>query len=338
VLLRGCQIVGNSGAVEYNPDNYAYITVEVDDCLLIGNSGPLVSPVDRGFSGPILFEGCVMTDNSSYGGPLFYSGDVQVRNSILWDNVEDWPSYMMVTYSCIENGSSGAGNIAADPLFVSLPSEGLDGIWGTNDDSWDLRLQPGSPCIDAGSNPAALVSTTSSDYDGQLRFHDDTATLDTGLTGGLGGMAVVDMGAFEFDSVQTPWTDLQLGGGPTNWITNLYANPITFMGNASFAASGSLGSGEETTLRVETPIADPGRQCLIIVGTAKVDMPVFGGTLVPSPDVIVSRLTDSSGVVELKFGWPVGLPSGFPLYYQAWVDTTGTATFTSSNALLSEVP
>ena len=44
------------------------------------------------------------------------------------------------------------GNSSADPLF--LDADGLDNIPGTEDD--DLRLQSGSPAIDAGDNAALL--------------------------------------------------------------------------------------------------------------------------------------------------------------------------------------
>ena len=44
-------------------------------------------------------------------------------------------------YSDVQSGWPGQGNIDADPLFVD-PANG------------DLRLVPGSPCIDAGDNTA----------------------------------------------------------------------------------------------------------------------------------------------------------------------------------------
>ena len=44
----------------------------------------------------------------------------------------------MVTYSDIQGGYAGEGNIDADPLFVA-PDDG------------DYHLSAGSPCIDAGS-------------------------------------------------------------------------------------------------------------------------------------------------------------------------------------------
>ena len=47
------------------------------------------------------------------------------------------------------------GTFLVDPAFIRSPSVGPDGVWATTDDDYgDLRLQAGSPCIDAGDNSA----------------------------------------------------------------------------------------------------------------------------------------------------------------------------------------
>ena len=81
------------------------------------------------------------------------------------------------------------GNISDDPLCVD--ADGADDVAGTEDD--DLRLLPGSPCIDAGSNGAVPVDVLT-DLDGLPRFIDDPLTGDTGA----GAPPVVDMGAYEY--------------------------------------------------------------------------------------------------------------------------------------------
>ena len=54
----------------------------------------------------------------------------------------------LITFSDIQGGWSGTGNINLEPLFFD--ADGTDNVIGTLDD--DLRLQPGSPCIDAGTS------------------------------------------------------------------------------------------------------------------------------------------------------------------------------------------
>jgi len=65
-------------------------------------------------------------------------GSVSVFNSILWNNTTSMYGLPAITYSNVEGGLSGTGNINADPVFVDT----LSG---------DFNLQINSPCIDAGN-------------------------------------------------------------------------------------------------------------------------------------------------------------------------------------------
>ena len=91
-------------------------------------------------------------------------------------------------------------------------SPGLDGVWGTADDTYaDLHLLPGSACIDAGSNADVPADTADLDGDGNTaeplpfdlagagRFADDPYTADTGA----GVAPIVDIGAYEYHSGDT---------------------------------------------------------------------------------------------------------------------------------------
>ena len=79
-----------------------------------------------------------------------------------------------ITYSNIEGGWPGVGNIDANPLFVD--PDGDDDLPGTEDDN--LRLLNRSPCVNVGDNGAVVGMT---DADGLPRI----------MFGG------VDMGAYE---------------------------------------------------------------------------------------------------------------------------------------------
>lgn len=81
-----------------------------------------------------------------------------------------------VTFSNIEGGLAGQGNIDDDPLFVD--SLGADP---------DFHLRLGSPCIDAGNAAASGVPAV--DMDGHPR----------GIDGDLDTVAGIDMGADEVD-------------------------------------------------------------------------------------------------------------------------------------------
>ncbi len=122
------------------------------------------------------------TAEAEGGGMSNYDGSNPVlTNVIMWgDTAYTDPeianytgSTPVVTYSDIQGGYTGTGNINADPRFVHAASG-------------NLRLQPGSPCIDAGNN-AAVPAGVTTDLDGNPRIVD----------GNGDGNAVVDMGAYE---------------------------------------------------------------------------------------------------------------------------------------------
>ena len=147
---------------------------------------------------------CTFSGNSAVdiGGGIYsrYDSRPTLANCILWGNMaptgpqlnDDPDSTTTAFFSCIADGWLGVGNLNSDPLFVD--PNGPDGIAGTLDD--DLRLQPGSPCIDAGISLAGDFE----DLDGNYRTVNDPNTPDTGF-----GSPVTDMGAYEFGS--TPLRD-----------------------------------------------------------------------------------------------------------------------------------
>jgi hypothetical protein len=92
-----------------------------------------------------VLENCTVygnTASSSGGGYTFFSATANtIHNSILWGNLPDTIDSMgpqpTVTYSDIEGGYLGTGNIVVDPLLWA-PLTG------------DFHLKAGSPCIDTG--------------------------------------------------------------------------------------------------------------------------------------------------------------------------------------------
>jgi hypothetical protein len=139
---------------------------------------------------------CTIVGNTSRagaGGLVVVGTDVQAANSILWDNsaaqIDVAGGTFTATYSDIEGGWEGTGNIDGDPLLAE-----------------DGMALAGSPAIDAGDTTALPADEFDLDGDGDVREpvpldlagmprrRDDPATRDTGL----GDRPIVDMGAFEF--------------------------------------------------------------------------------------------------------------------------------------------
>jgi hypothetical protein len=79
---------------------------------------------------------------------LLWSGHLTITNSIMWNNALNLqgdppcPTCFTVSYSDIQGGWAGTGNIDAGPLFLDAGSG-------------DYHLGAGSPCIDTGTNVGA---------------------------------------------------------------------------------------------------------------------------------------------------------------------------------------
>jgi hypothetical protein len=201
-----CTFTGNTaedgGAVRIAAG--AQASVAIDDCLFSGNvatrygGAVRIEPYIGTSTTPTLrLNNCTFAFNLGlYGCTLSLGGESTgtIQNCILYGGQEyqiftEAIGTLSIEYSLVKPAFSGAGNIDADPMFYRNPSPGADGTWGTGDDDYgDLRLQPGSPCIDAGSN-SAVPSDLTTDLDGNPRILDFPGVHDPG--------AIVDMGAYE---------------------------------------------------------------------------------------------------------------------------------------------
>lgn len=107
------------------------------------------------------------------------------------------------------------------------------------------------------------------------------------------------------------------------------------LGTPSLTASGTLVPNELTCVTVQDAL--PSSQAYVVVGFTPAGAPTLGGTLVPSPDVIVGPLpVDASGAVSFDFRWP-DLPPCTRSWWQAWVVDPGALQgFSASGALVSQ--
>ncbi len=151
-----------------------------------------------------------------------------VVNSIFWENTDAVAAPLTgvtVDRSIVQGGFAGGTAIFdADPLFVTPPTRGSDGIVGTADDSiGDITLRKNSPGVDRG-NSAASSSTI--DLLGNPRRRDVPSNLNTG-TGG--SATFIDLGAVETQTVQVDITAR---------ISEITEHPAVI--NFDVVASGSL--------------------------------------------------------------------------------------------------
>lgn len=204
--LINCSFLGNvDGNAVYNEISNPVLV----NCEFSGNSyGSWGAGVYNDYNSHATLINCTFTQNHAIGLYGEDGSSSTIVNCIFWGN---WDSEskseqtqltggtLAVSHSCIQglDTLAGHGNIGERPWFVDV--DGPDDIPGTADD--DLRQWPGSPCIDAGTNGALPPDTADLDRDGNTT---EPIPFDRhGLTrrikdGDRDGLAVVDMGAYEF--------------------------------------------------------------------------------------------------------------------------------------------
>ncbi len=181
-VFSHCEITGNGLGVE--------MWAHSDTRTILRNSGTFRNCLIAGsrrdgiYSGYPTLENCTVADNLGYGVNSLLA---EITNSIIYFNHEGRENVRLqnarstVTYSDVQGGWPGAGNIDADPQFVTqgfwtaragpsvAPGPFPDTVWVAGDyhlksQGWSWDAQQGqwmyddatSPCIDTGDPAAPL--------------------------------------------------------------------------------------------------------------------------------------------------------------------------------------
>lgn len=285
-LIRGNVISGNTvssgaqgGGIWLVNQSNASITQN----LIIGNSastgGGVYWLVPSGAQGPLLVNNTIADNDSAQGSGVFADGyDAQARlfnnlivakpgqTALYCGNFNDLNAPIIqfnniyapggAAYGGICSNVTGtSGNISADPLFAN-PVGG------------NYRLSNGSSSIDAASNAAAGLPAL--DMDGRTRITD----------GDGNGVAVVDMGTYEFGTNPVSITVSNNVGGPVTHFTG--SPPPTFSVTLANAGPGAAAIAMSTILSKDpnsftlaiggsapcssmAPVLAPGESCTLLV-------------------------------------------------------------------------
>ena len=183
-IFKNCVFATNSavqGGAIYSTSQPGVARLSFTNCHFIRNAA---STAGGAFYGAV----------TNGGGPPMNRNEFYLTNCLVWDNTApDQPmfksqlyegantSQLTATYSDIQAGFTGTGNLNQDPLFV-------DATMG------DYHLRAGSPAINGGEPTSTTATVSDKDLDGNARIVN----------------SIIDMGAFEYAASPLPVSLLTL--------------------------------------------------------------------------------------------------------------------------------
>ncbi|WP_193214306.1 right-handed parallel beta-helix repeat-containing protein [Luteolibacter marinus] len=223
VSIANCSILGNRSSEAGGGVHLRNAPASFTNCSFQGNLGSRGGAVFVSHGFPPNFTNCSFQGNRGQvlSGGVGCPNDSQLTftNCILWNNAlgtstSDPASSVSGSFTfshCLVQNlhPAGTGNLDGtlpgnDPLFVSE----VDPLSAPHDSGGDLRLQPGSPAIDAGDDSASSEIT---DLAGNPRFADG----DSDTT------ATIDLGAYEMPPTRIVTSDADSGTGSLREILAL---------------------------------------------------------------------------------------------------------------------
>jgi len=165
-LLTNCKFIGNWAYEEGGGMLNYRSSPTLINCTFTGNSASIGGGIANWISCRPTLINCTFTSNSSTNGNAIscdsmnssFPNVLEVINCVLYDGGDEiWNndnSTITITYSNVQGGWQGLGNIDADPCFADANNgyyhlKSQAGRWEPESESWVLD-DVTSPCIDAG--------------------------------------------------------------------------------------------------------------------------------------------------------------------------------------------
>jgi hypothetical protein len=331
VRFDRCLFRGNRAARAGALEVFATAGVIVSNSIFEGNTatgGAGGGAVWIGQGGSTQFRNNTVVGNISSSSPFaglrVEASSVSVANGIFWDNAGQGAQNSVnqisgtgATFSIVEGGLAGAGNLGSSPQFVDLAGG-------------DFTLSDTSPAIDAG-NSGQVPAGITLDHAGDPRFSDILTVPDTGS----GAPPVVDIGAFESQGAPIPTfcddtdgsltscpcgnpgsngsgCDIQQGTGGV--ALSVVAQQITPVNRMTLLGTGFPAVSSPTSIVIRAPALDPAAPVVFGDGLRCVGVPL----------VRLAATFAFLGQVSHTFGHGAMAGTG-DFYYQLWFRNTPAA-------------
>ncbi|MBU0520547.1 right-handed parallel beta-helix repeat-containing protein [bacterium] len=210
-VISGNSAQNGGGAYFYSSANTQFLRNDISYNSAVTSGGGAYFHTSTGF----INKNTIRSNTASSGGGMYFqTSTIPITNSIVRNNTPDqlggFPGG--VTYTNIQGGWGGTGNIDADPMFATVAQPFSDLLWG-------------SPCIDAGDpyvayDPDGTIADMGGHYYDQsnpvrvLVTPFDAPLLIPAGGGSFNFLITVSNSTVSMQST-TIWTEIVLPGGST---------------------------------------------------------------------------------------------------------------------------
>jgi hypothetical protein len=195
-----------------------------------------------------------------------------------------------------------------------------------------------------GPNPSSTARLLSG-RDGSLLTAFDGAQIGQDAGSAVAGLGDIDGDGQDDVVVGAPGTDVPpQDAGSVTFYTQLeflwtdFGGALAGQAGAPHLAGQSVfAAGGPFALSVHDAL--PQAPLTLVAGFTLLGAPFKGGVLWPAPDFLRGGfVVDSAGQLTLATAWPAGVPSGFELFLQAWIQELSPGDFSATNGLKAQTP
>jgi hypothetical protein len=360
--IENCIITNSAG--DYSPVAFYYSAATLTNCLIYNNTSKGLYFDVSSYTPSII--NCTIYNNEGTGIYATTNNAPVIKNSIIYSNDTNVSGSFSITYSLVQGGHVGTGNIDSDPFFVN--ASGGDYSLQNYSPAIGAGTTTGAPSADINGNTRPTPSGTNPDmgaYENSLgspaiEVMNVTSTTDNG-TYKIGDVVAITITFSEAVTVTgTPQLTLETGstdavvnystGSATNTLTFNYtvasghtSSDLDYKNTTALALNGGTikdSDGNVATLTLPTPGAAGSlgaNKALVVDGVAPTVSGVTSTTANGTYKVgdAISIIVGLSDVVTVTGAPRIQLETGTTDQYASYASGTGNDTLTFTYTVAS---